>query len=293
MGKNKDSFDAKLWAISDALELSIKKTRNGNPSMITIFTDSRAAIAKILDSNARTGGDAIRTLIYENAHEIKSSGHTLILRWVPSHSKILGNEKADVSAKDTARKRGRQTDHSSSLTFIKTELRKTKLAELVLWHQIKSQEREATLQGSYVPIVKEGITPVLGKALKKFAMRFYQLKIGHGAVGTFLARIGLIETPECWWCGAQEQTVIHLYTKCRKWRKERRKLSKRLGQLGISWQPRPERRWLGRLLANEQAIGPVLEFLKDTEVGSREGARERELEWQGRNDREGENLLSE
>lgn len=42
-------------------------------------------------------------------------------------------------------------------------------------------------------------------------MRFYQLKIGHGVVGTFLARIKAMETPECWWCGAQEQTVIHLY----------------------------------------------------------------------------------
>ena len=62
LGEIKDSFDAELWAISDALELSIKKMRNGNPSMITIFTDSRAAVAKILDSNARTGGDAIRTL---------------------------------------------------------------------------------------------------------------------------------------------------------------------------------------------------------------------------------------
>lgn len=45
-------------------------------------------------------------------------------------------------------------------------------------------------------------------------MQFYQLKIGHGAVGTFLARIGAMEAPECWWCGAQEQTVIYLYTEC-------------------------------------------------------------------------------
>lgn len=138
MGENKDSFDAELWAISDALEISIKETRNGNPLKITIFTDSQAALAKIIDSKAKIGGDTIRALIQENAHEIKSSGHTLILRWVLSQSKIPGNKKADASAKDIAHKRGRQTDYPSSLTFIKTELRKTKLAELVLWHQIKS-----------------------------------------------------------------------------------------------------------------------------------------------------------
>ena len=57
-------------------------------------------------------------------------------------------------------------------------------------------------------------------------------------------------------------------------------------------QSRPERRWLGRLLANERAVGPVLKFLKDTEVGRREGVRERELEWQKRSDQEGEDHLT-
>ena len=71
---------------------------------------------------------------------------------------------------------------------------------------------------------------------------------------------------------------MQLYTGCRRWRRERRKLSRELGQHGISWQPRPERGWLSSLLANERAIGPVLKFLIDTEVGSREGARERERE---------------
>ena len=61
----------------------------------------------------------------------------------------------------------------------------------------------------------------------------------------------------------------------------------------MTYLPRPERRWLGRLLANERAIRPVLKFLKDTEVGSREGARERELEWQKRSDQEGEDQLTD
>lgn len=78
----------------------------------------------------------------------------------------------------------------------------------------------------------------------------------------------------------------------RRWKRE---LSRELGQHGISWQPRPERRWLGSLLANKRAVGPILKFLKGTQVGSMEGAREREreLEWQRRNDQEGENQLTD
>lgn len=48
----------------------------------------------------------------------------------------------------------------------------------------------------YVLSVKSNINLILSAALKKYAMQFYQLKIGYGAVGTFLARVGVINTPE-------------------------------------------------------------------------------------------------
>lgn len=131
---------------------------------------------------------------------------------------------------------------------------------------------------------------VLGKAPKKYAARFYQLKVGHGAVGNYLARIGVIETPPCWWCGQAERSVEHLYTKCRRWRKERRKLLRTLYKEGIRWQGWTERKGPALLLANEKAMGPFLDFLKSTEVGGKEGARERELEWQQRSDQAGEEL---
>ena len=38
-------------------------------------------------------------------------------------------------------------------------------------------------------------------------------------------------------------------------------------------------------------MGPLLGFLKSTEVSGREGAKERELVWQQRNDQAGEELL--
>lgn len=293
LGKHKDSFDVELWAISDALNLDSKETRNAEPTTVTIFTNSQTAMTKILEPKTKVGGDAIRNLIYQRARTMKNAGHTIVLRWVPSHSKVLGNEKAEEAAKDVAHRGGRETDHWSSLTHIKAELQRTRLAELSAWHELKSQEREATVQEFYDPVAKSGINPTLGSALKKYAMRFYQLRIGHGAVGAFLAKIGVINTPECWWCGAHEQTVIHLYTECRRWRKERRKLRRKLGRLAIRWEPRPGRRWLGGLLANERAIIPILQFLKNTEVGSRNRTMERELEWQRRRDEEGEDQLTD
>ena len=75
-----------------------------------------------------------------------------------------------------------------------------------------------------------------------------------------------------------------------KWRKQRRKLVREL-EKGVKWQPQIERRCLAGLLGDEKAVAPLLKFLKRTGIGGREGARERELEWERKNDQEGENLL--
>ena len=96
--------------------------------------------------------------------------------------------------------------------------------------------------------------------------------------------------PECWWCKEVVQSVEHLYTKCRRWRKEQRKLVRELDKEGVLWQAQGERRWLAGLLGNEKAVAPLLRFLKTTDVGGR-GAREREIEWERKNDQAGEDLL--
>ena len=64
------------------------------------------------------------------------------------------------------------------------------------------------------------------------------------------------------------------------------------GQVGGPVQRRPEKKWLAELLANERAVGPLLVYLNDTEVGSREGAVEKTMEWRQRSDQEGEEQLS-
>ena len=101
------------------------------------------------------------------------------------------------------------------------------------------------------------------------------------------------ETPQCWWCREQSQTVEHLYNKCRRWRRERRKLVRELEKDGVTWQAQgqAERTWMASLLGNEKAIITLIKFLKATEVGARERAREREAEWERKNDRAGEDLL--
>ena len=150
-----------------------------------------------------------------------------------------------------------------------------------------NEERERRNRSYYVPRLKAGIHLVLGQAPKRYASRFFQLKVGHGAIGVFLERIGVTETADCCWCKQAEQSVDHPYTKCRKWQRERGVLKRELKVLGIG----PERRWVANLLANEQEVRLLLKYLMATEVGGREGGAERAAEWDQRVDQEGEELL--
>lgn len=68
-------------------------------------------------------------------------------------------------------------------------------------------------------------------------------------------------------------------------------MKKNLDKIGIQWQRRPEKKWLAELLANERAVGPLLSYLKNTEVGSGEGAAEVTTEWRRRSDQDREEQL--
>ena len=68
---------------------------------------------------------------------------------------------------------------------------------MIKWHELKIQERENSRRGYCIPQKKEGINPILAKAPKKYASRYYELKVGHGAIGNFLTRTGVKESPEC------------------------------------------------------------------------------------------------
>lgn len=111
----------------------------------------------------------------------------------------------------------------SSLTYIRKNVDEMRSRAVAQWHEMEIHEREISRRGYYIPRTKKGISLVLGSAPKNYASRFYQLKVGHGVVGIYLARIGVIEAPDCWWCKEVVQSVEHLYTRCRKWRRERRK----------------------------------------------------------------------
>ena len=76
-----------------------------------------------------------------------------------------------------------------------------------------------------------------------------------------------LELDDCWWCNCgRRQARHHLFTECRAWAPQIRRLWRRIGK-DCRWQhPRaPSVRWLWE----ERAIEEVLEYLGDTRLGCR------------------------
>ena len=183
LGKNKEILDAELWAISEALDIALKIANPRTP--ITIFSDSQKALRAIALPFTSQENRFLRSLVYQKTEILQRTGHPFIFQWVPGHSGLIGNEKPNLSARNRAERGGKLTERWSSLAYIKRNVCEIRSRELVRWHETETQERKISRCGLYIPRTTEGISPALGKAPKKYASRYYQLKVGHGALGTF------------------------------------------------------------------------------------------------------------
>ncbi len=61
----------------------------------------------------------VKIQIYKQARQLLIYGGEVIVRWIPSHSGIEGNERADKAAKEAAADSRTQVSRWSSLTHVK------------------------------------------------------------------------------------------------------------------------------------------------------------------------------
>ena len=260
LGKNKEVFDAEVYAIGQALE--ILRERDERDTEYTIFSDSQAALSRI--QHDRTGpGQARAIQAIAAAEAITSRGNTVTLRWTPSHVGIEGNERVDNMAKraaseeeDRANPQYLREASLSHLTRVTTEARSEATAEWIRSHSGRHRR--------YRPPKGGKMRKNLNRTRKELASRFYQLLSGHAATAEHLRRIGQVNSDTCFWYGSGErQSRYHLFVKCKRWTPEIKKLWQRV-RSETGWRGAPTIR---KLFGDERNAKAILEFLEKTKVG--------------------------
>jgi hypothetical protein len=99
------------------------------------------------------------------------------------------------------------------------------------------------------------------------AKRYGLLKSGHAITGAHSMRIGKVTDARCWWCKRSEQTVAHLFLRCRKCRTERETMIRKLRAKEVA-----TRETIGRsnvrILFGDNAVVDVLEFIEKTDLAT-------------------------
>lgn len=104
--------------------------------------------------------------IYQKAKKLVQQGHDISVRWVPGHSGVEGNEKADKATKEATIGERVRTTKCTSLTHVKRQITEKKMLHISTWHEQKTREREASRRGFYIPCLKPQIHLLLGKTKK-------------------------------------------------------------------------------------------------------------------------------
>ena len=220
-----------------------------------IYMDSQAAVEAINRPRRQSGQAIIKELLLDRIDEVASMGLRLEVIWIPGHSDIEGNERADVEAKKAA------TDTMLSKPFNHRPLksarvRHIKTAAKTQWH--KEWQETTKTATALRRITRRGgkVGPKFYNGIKSrnMAATITQLRTGHCGLNHYLHRFHISDTPHCE-CGAGKETVEHFLLQCPRYIKQREPLRKEVGMRNMR---------VDKLLGDLKLVKHTMEYIKST-----------------------------
>ncbi|RDL32487.1 uncharacterized protein BP5553_08943 [Venustampulla echinocandica] len=229
-----------------------------------IYSDNQAGLHRLKTPSDNPGQDCQIRAIQATEVAIRK-GASIELAWVPGHTDIEGNELADRLAKQATLEE--PSSNSTSFAYLGMKIKGIRRAEWLSYLTNYTTNKPNSNPNSYTRkfIWKIGARPLIPPNTKReIASAFYQLKLGHGYLKSYLFRLDRSNSDLCR-CGKRE-TPEHLLLSCSEYKGARSALKSELRGVRLT---------LPLLLHTKVGIAATINFLKETKIVTRRWHLER------------------
>jgi ribonuclease HI len=230
---------------------------------LSIYVDNEAAI-RALELRKPAPSHYIWDAIQQefDALRVEQPGVKVVVRWIPAHKDVLGNERADQEAKRATSGDVERPDHTfpsllqHSLPHNRNSLRKifkqqqTRKYELE-WSTSPRYKRLAAIDTSLSPRPYQKLVADLPKIHTTI---LFQLRTGYIILNDYLHRISKADSPDCDRCTHRE-TVIHYILHCPRYTRHRRQLQATVGFANMN---------VKTLLSTRKHLPALMQYVADT-----------------------------
>ena len=214
---------AELFAIYQAALFSQKHLKN---QKIVIFSDSLSALTIISHYN-NNSSNILVNLIIKLIYESSIDGGDIVLQWIPSHRGIVGNNIADLVAKEACSYSNvtfLPLTYNDNLNLLNHKIFNNKI---VHWHNVKAKLKFY----KSVPDIKSWEWITLNK--RSYDALLARFRSGCTDLNEHLYKIKLETAPFCKFCTTETETVEHYIFNCAKYNNYRTMLIEELAKLDI------------------------------------------------------------
>ncbi|XP_045032199.1 uncharacterized protein LOC123474319 [Daphnia magna] len=207
-------FSAELIAIAQALKHIYNL--DDHPLEVMIFSDSSSAIKTIM-SATQTNNEAVSDA-RETIASLKSSGTATSIVWIPSHTWIEGNEKADrLAATECTKQNGNKIANNLSAEEI-ISLTKANWRDDLLSTLRQCQKKCIQVR------TRLGVIKWHQHNNRKISTCLHRLRAGHHYLNSFRYRIDQESDPSCRHGFEATENSQHLLLTCPKHENHRTRL---------------------------------------------------------------------